>query len=309
MSAKLQDAIERLILKESLKGTSLISTIYGDSLLHRGGNMSLSSLIHLMELFGFNERAVRTAVFRLVKKQWLVSEKIGRISDYRFTEESRERYFRAEQRIYNLQLREWDNYWSLVLLDHIETEQKTILKKELEWLGYASISTNMMAYPDGQDQQRLHYLFSRLQLIEQMMVFKSELLPNVASNVNQLIVEKNWQLNDIKERYLQYLEYFRDIYQLLKQERPNTQQAFQIRTLLIHYYRRIVLKDPNLPLELLPTDWPSINALSLTANIYKEIDELADEYFLSIAKTAEGSLPVYAFAFNRRFADLTLHAD
>lgn len=309
MSSKFQDAIEQLILKENIKGTSLISTIYGDSLLHRGGNIGLSSLIHLMELFGFNERAVRTAVFRLVKKQWLVAEKIGRMSDYRITEESRERYVHAEQRIYNLQLREWDNYWSLVLLDHIDTEQKATLKKELEWLGYASISTNMMAYPNGQEQQRLHYLFSRLQLIEQMMIFKSELLPNITNNSNQIILEQNWQLEKIKEQYLQYLDYFREIYQLLKQEKPNAQQAFQIRTLLIHYYRRIVLKDPNLPLELLPADWPSINALNLTVNIYKEIDELADEYFLSIAKTAEGSLPVYVSAFNKRFADFTLNID
>ncbi len=31
-------------------------------------------------------------------------------------------------------------------------------------------------------------------------------------------------------------------------------QAFQIRILLIHQYRRILLKDPNLPFELLPSE-------------------------------------------------------
>ena len=67
MSAKIQQIIDSVVKNETLSGTSLISTIFGDSVLHRGGNISLASLIQLLELFGFNDRAVRTSVFRLVK--------------------------------------------------------------------------------------------------------------------------------------------------------------------------------------------------------------------------------------------------
>ncbi len=80
MSAKIQQIIDSVVKNETLSGTSLISTIFGDSVLHRGGNISLASLIQLLELFGFNDRAVRTSVFRLVKNDWLCSDKIGRTS-------------------------------------------------------------------------------------------------------------------------------------------------------------------------------------------------------------------------------------
>ena len=66
MSAKIQQIIDSVVKNETLSGTSLISTIFGDSVLHRGGNISLASLIQLLELFGFNDRAVRTSVFFFV---------------------------------------------------------------------------------------------------------------------------------------------------------------------------------------------------------------------------------------------------
>lgn len=73
-------------------------TIFGDCIFHRGGIISLASLIQLMDVFGFNERSVRTAVFRLVQNGWLMSEKIGRTSYYRVTESSRQRFIMADQK-------------------------------------------------------------------------------------------------------------------------------------------------------------------------------------------------------------------
>ena len=61
-------------------------------------------------------------------------------------------------------------------------------------------------------------------------------------------------------------------------------------------------------LELLPADWPAVNARNLSVNIYKRIFEQADEYFLSIAKTAEGSLPAINSSFYKRFGGLELAA-
>ena len=56
-------------------------------------------------------------------------------------------------------------------------------------------------------------------------------------------------------------------------------QAFQIRILLIHQYRRILLKDPNLPFELLPTDWLSLIARNLSTNLYQAVFAAGDEFF------------------------------
>ncbi|MCY3199954.1 phenylacetic acid degradation operon negative regulatory protein PaaX [Acinetobacter baumannii] len=307
MSAKIQQIIDSVVKNETLSGTSLISTIFGDSVLHRGGNISLASLIQLLELFGFNDRAVRTSVFRLVKNDWLCSDKIGRTSFYRITDSSRSTYLQAEQRIYNDQMKEWDHYWDLILMSSLDTENKALLKKELEWLGFANISTNLMAYP-GCNRIELQRLLVDLNMSEQVVVFKAETLQLFNNSVDTIgrMLRTNWPIDELRQRYLQFLDIFREIGVLLMQENEQLEpvQAFQIRTLLIHYYRRILLKDPALPLELLPTDWPAISARSLSMNIYKKVFEPADEYFLSVAATAEGPMPNATAHYWRRFGGL-----
>lgn len=307
MSAKIQQIIDSVVKNETLSGTSLISTIFGDSVLHRGGNISLASLIQLMELFGLNDRAVRTSVFRLVKNDWLCSDKIGRTSFYRITDSSRSTYLQAEQRIYNDQMKEWDHYWDLILMSSLDTENKALLKKELEWLGFANISTNLMAYP-GCNRIELQRLLVDLNMSEQVVVFKAETLQLFNNSVDTIgrMLRTNWPIDELRQRYLQFLDIFREIGVLLMQENEQLEpvQAFQIRTLLIHYYRRILLKDPALPLELLPTDWPAISARTLSMNIYKKVFEPADEYFLSVAATAEGPMPNATAHYWRRFGGL-----
>lgn len=307
MSAKIQQIIDSVVKNETLSGTSLISTIFGDSVLHRGGNISLASLIQLLELFGFNDRAVRTSVFRLVKNDWLCSDKIGRTSFYRITDSSRSTYLQAEQRIYNDQMKEWDHYWDLILMSSLDTENKALLKKELEWLGFANISTNLMAYP-GCNRIELQRLLVELNMSEQVVVFKAETLQLFNNSVDTIgrMLRTNWPIDELRQRYLQFLDIFREIGVLLMQENEQLEpvQAFQIRTLLIHYYRRILLKDPALPLELLPTDWPAISARTLSMNIYKKVFEPADEYFLSVAATAEGPMPKATAHYWRRFGGL-----
>ena len=307
MSAKIQQIIDSVVKNETLSGTSLISTIFGDSVLHRGGNISLASLIQLLELFGFNDRAVRTSVFRLVKNDWLCSDKIGRTSFYRITDSSRSTYLQAEQRIYNDQMKEWDHYWDLILMSSLDTENKALLKKELEWLGFANISTNLMSYP-GCNRIELQRLLVDLNMSEQVVVFKAETLQLFNNSVDTIgrMLRTNWPIDELRQRYLQFLDIFREIGVLLMQENEQLEpvQAFQIRTLLIHYYRRILLKDPALPLELLPTDWPAISARTLSMNIYKKVFEPADEYFLSVAATAEGPMPNATAHYWRRFGGL-----
>ncbi|EXR47423.1 phenylacetic acid degradation operon negative regulatory protein PaaX [Acinetobacter baumannii 1391434] len=307
MSAKIQQIIDSVVKNETLSGTSLISTIFGDSVLHRGGNISLASLIQLLELFGFNDRAVRTSVFRLVKNDWLCSDKIGRTSFYRITDSSRSTYLQAEQRIYNDQMKEWDHYWDLILMSSLDTENKALLKKELEWLGFANISTNLMAYP-GCNRIELQRLLVDLNMSEQVVVFKAETLQLFNNSVDTIgrMLRTNWPIDELRQRYLQFLDIFREIGVLVMQENEQLEpvQAFQIRTLLIHYYRRILLKDPALPLELLPTDWPAISARTLSMNIYKKVFEPADEYFLSVAATAEGPMPNATAHYWRRFGGL-----
>ena len=303
---KLKQAIEDFIAHESLSGTSLIMTVFGDSVYHRGGVISLASLIQLMEVFGLNERSVRTAVFRLVQNGWLVSEKIGRTSYYRITETSRQRFVMADQKIYSFTQREWDQKWDLVLLSSVELDNKVILKRELEWLGFAHIATNVMAYP-GCDHLKLQNLLLNLSMTDQVVLFKAETLALWQESYPTVkrMVSINWPIAALQQRYEKFIQDFRGFFSDVEYEQEiDPVQAFQIRILLINQYRRILLKDPNLPTELLPLNWPALTARNLSSNIYQSVYAAADEFFLEHARTIDGRMPPVHPQFYKRFGGL-----
>ncbi len=71
--------------RRPIRAGSLIITVYGDSIVPRGGTVWLGSLSKLVEPIGINERLVRTSVYRLTNETWLRGEKIGRRSYYRLS--------------------------------------------------------------------------------------------------------------------------------------------------------------------------------------------------------------------------------
>jgi phenylacetic acid degradation operon negative regulatory protein len=119
------------------------------------------------------------------------------------------------------------------------------------------------------------------------------------------MVEINWPVQELHQRYEKFISDFREFFNLVdSEEELNPMQAFQIRILLIHQYRRILLKDPNLPFELLPSNWLSLNSRNLSSNLYQTVVMAGDEFFMEIARTSEGSMPPAHPQFYKRFGGL-----
>ncbi len=81
-------------------------------------------------------------------------------------------------------------------------------------------------------------------------------------------------------------------------------RGFQIKLLLIHFFRRVVLKDPLLPDALLPAQWEGQIARNLCINLYQQVDRAATEYVSALAETTIGALPAPAAGYYRRFGGL-----
>lgn len=108
-------------------------------------------------------------------------------------------------------MKEWDHYWDLILMSSLDTENKALLKKELEWLGFANISTNLMAYP-GCNRIELQRLLVDLNMSEQVVVFKAETLQLFNNSVDTIgrMLRTNWPIDELRQRYLQFLDIFRN---------------------------------------------------------------------------------------------------
>jgi phenylacetic acid degradation operon negative regulatory protein len=60
--------------------------------------------------------------------------------------------------------------------------------------------------------------------------------------------------------------------------------------LLIHEYRRILLRDPNLPDELLPASWSGLEARQLCQALYHDTLQASEAYLIETVLTLEGAL-------------------
>ncbi len=73
------ELVKRFRRQRPLRAGSLIVTIFGDSIMPRGGAIALGSLIRLAAPFGLNERLVRTATARLAHEGWVEARRVGKL--------------------------------------------------------------------------------------------------------------------------------------------------------------------------------------------------------------------------------------
>lgn len=297
--------VEAFRLRPTLRAGSLITTVFGDSIAPRGGKAWLGSLINVMAGFGINERLVRTSVFRLAQDGWLQSEQLGRRSYYSLTDEGRERFDQATHRIYGEPATEWDGNWCLLLLSGLDTAEKDVVRKECGWLGFGPLSANVLEHPSP-GLVDLDVTIQRIGVADSLVVLNGQTLRN-ESGMRRL-AHNCWNLAELDDRYGEFVQMFRPVVRAMQKDAAVPDEtAFQLRTLLIQEYRKILLRDPLLPAELLPTDWQGGAAYQLCRNLYLAVHEASDRYLTASMETADGPLPPPAGAYWNRFGGLRQH--
>lgn len=303
-------AADRLVTafrqQRPLRTGSLVVSIFGDAISPHGGAVWLGSLINVLQAFGINQRLVRTSVFRLVKDGWLQSEQIGRRSYYRLSTEGRARFQDASRRIYSEPRREWAGNWCLVLLAGVEAERREEFRKELGWLGFAPFSPGILAHP-APDLTAVQACVSQLDGNDRVLITDTAI--DAARNPYlKTLVHDAWSLQELDDRYGLFLEKFRSVYrgtQAAATLAPAV--AFRVRTLLVHEYRKTLLRDPFLPIDLLPAQWNGLPAYQLCRNLYKVLAQPSLEFLTEHMETADGPLPPAEPAFFQRFGGLDSH--
>lgn len=291
--------------RATLRSGSLITTVFGDAIAPRGGTVWLGSLINIMSDFGISERLVRTSVFRLVKDGWLQSAQIGRRSYYSLTDRGRERFEQATHRIYGTPASHWDGEWCLLLLSMLETESKDAVRKECAWLGFGPMSANVLAHP-APDLAELDLTIRRLGVADEVIVMSGKTIKS--ETAMRALARSCWNLDEIDVRYEQFVQRFRPLLKALsgptKRSQLSEKSAFIVRTLLIQEYRKVLLRDPQLPAELLPAKWHGAAAYQLCRNLYRSVYAQADFHLDEMVVTADGPLPPPSPSFMQRFGGL-----
>lgn len=284
-----------------VRSGSLLITLLGDSVAPRGGVITLGSLIRLTEPFGLPERLVRTSVGRLAKDGWLTFRRKGRQSEYFLTEHGKNRFAEATERIYSQGPHSWDGGWTLLLLPPGPRARRERIREEMQWLGFGQVSTGMLAHPSRTVADTRAQL-AELQVGNGVVVMRAS---SEGASDDRTLLNAGWDLGELARSYQRFTASFAPLNELLtarSSAAPET--AFVIRTLLIHEYRKIHLRDPLLPRSVLPKDWIGATAYQLCRDLYRKVFTPAEQHLSAVAETLGGRLPTLARQTNQRFGGL-----
>ncbi len=305
-SRRLAGWIGDFLASHPVRANSLIITIYGDAIAPHGGSVWLGGFIRLVEPLGLNPRMVRTSVFRLSREKWLVSEQIGRRSFYSLTATGRRRFEHAYRRIYDDPRRQWDGDWQIVMTagGGLPPAQRDSLRRELLWEGFGIIGPGILARPYA-DSDSLLDILQGTGAHDKVVVMQARTLGTLASRPLQELVRTCWNLDAIALDYKRFIDSFRPVVRAMRSARElDPEQCFVVRTLLIHEFRRVQLRDPQLPHQLLPQDWPGDVARALCAELYALVQCGTERHLLHSLETANGPLPEAAPYFYSRFGGI-----
>lgn len=247
---------------------SFIVTIWGDAVAPRGGSLWLGSLQAILDRFGCTPGQVRTAMSRLTEEGWLARNRVGRNSFYRLGPRGEAAFGAAAARIYRGRPAPWDGRLRLALLP------EPAAREALASLGFGVLPGGAMLGVAGDPAllpKGLPVLLGTPRTVEEA----------------RLLVLRAWPLESLAEGYARFLDAFAP----LAEAAIPPEEALPLRLLLVHEWRRLVLRDPLLPASLLPEDWQGTRARGRAAALYARLTPAAEAWLDAEGRNEGGPLP------------------
>ncbi|MGO9359049.1 MAG: phenylacetic acid degradation operon negative regulatory protein PaaX [Xanthobacteraceae bacterium] len=275
--------------REPSRTGSLIITFHGDAIVPRGGSVWLGTLLKFLDLLGTDGGVVRTAVSRLAADGWLERDKAGRKSFYRLAPRGRERFEAAVEHVYNPHRAVATGRFELVLIG--DGASRDSARSALTEAGFGSPLPGVWVAPEGTAVPS-----------EAADAIRLEVAASEATG--RRLVAASWALERTAASYRQFVATFAPLEQWVAGAGDVAPaDAMLARILLIHHYRRVILRDPLLPPALLPPDWPAAQARAACARIYRALLPASERWLDLNGESRSGRLPPPGDALRRRFLD------
>jgi phenylacetic acid degradation operon negative regulatory protein len=234
-----------------MNARSALFDLYGDHLRSRSGSAPVAALVRMLAPLGIASPAVRTAVSRMVRQHWLEPVRLAQGPGYRLTARAERRLSDAAARIYRSGIAPWDGRWHVVVLDPISSRgTRERVRTGLTYLGYAVLRDSTWLSP--RPSPELDGLLVAEEVRAQRFVARYD-------GETALLTAAAWDLSGLGRSYDRWLE---DAKVLVGETGGefSDQAAFVTRSRLVHEWRKFLFRDPGLPGELLPPQWPGHRA-------------------------------------------------
>lgn len=257
----------------------MLFTLWGDYIVHRGGEIWVGSLIRIAAEFGLSELALRSALSRIARTGWLEATRHGNRSYYRLTRRGRALIAEGTARIFRPRREPWDGQWHVVTYSIPESrrERRDQFRKRLSYLGFGSLSAGAWITPRDV-RTELAELVDDLGVGCYVDEFRGEY---VRPGDGPALAARVWPLDKLADGYGGFMRHWQGLLGQVAGGVPDP-RAFVLRFWLIHEYQRFFLDDPDLPPELVPPDWPGGDAAHLFEMIHDQLAPGANRFFDSV---------------------------
>ena len=280
--------IEQLKREPSRTG-SIVITVFGDAVVPRGGSVWLGTLLEFFRYLDIDSGVVRTAMSRLAADGWLERNKVGRNSFYRLAGQGRQTFDTATRHIYDPPPSDWTGRFELLLIGN--GEDRDASRDALKNAGFGSPLPGVWVAPSGVPVPTEAAGAIRLEV-------------SAEDDSGRRLLSESWPLDRTADAYQKFMKTFDPLRGWLgRGEQLADTDAFTARILLIHHYRRVVLRDPLLPTALLPADWPGRAARTLCGEIYRALLPASEQWLDHHATNENGPLPKPRMELSKRFSE------
>ena len=233
-----------------------------------------AALVALLGDFGITPVSARAAIGRLARRGVLEASRDGRRTLYAMTASAARTLEQLHRHMmeFGASDRDWDGLWTTVLFS-VPDEQRDLryaIRRRLEFLGYAAVYDGAWMSPHADHDQTV-------ELLENLGVRNATVLRGTlayaGADGDPLAA---WDLDAIAVAYAEFITQYTPLLDRVRRGQVGSSEALVARAAVKDSWREVVGIDPELPVNLLPGQWPGRQARSMFAQIYDSLGPLAE---------------------------------
>lgn len=251
---------------------TLVVSFLGAVVRRMGNWLPIGGAIDLLAFVDLDGQTVRTAVFRLKKRGWLVPEARDGVRGYALTPHALEVLGQGDEIIWHArQPAALEDGWCIVNFSVPESmrSRRQQLRSHLTTLGFGNTGTATWIAP-ARMLPAAERAIAELELTEYSAVFVGA---HVAGRDLRTLVAESWDLAGINGRYRDFVDTHHPIEKSIAGSAfIAPAEAFATYLLVVDAWRRLPFRDPGLPRDLLPADWAGPRATALFEHLVAALE-------------------------------------
>ncbi|MCL5292387.1 MAG: hypothetical protein M1548_07670 [Actinobacteria bacterium] len=255
-------------------------------ILSKSAWVPVKDLIELLGKVKTSESAVRATLFRLKQKGLIVSSRKGRETLFGLSDQGKEFLSSIKIRIAKAEER-WDGKWLLLSFNIPEKKRvlRNLLRNKLAMLGFGRLHTNLWISPYDL-REECSKIIRELGVEDYVSLF----ITSYVEEDPKALTYKAWDIENLARTYHKLIpKYAKKLAEFRERTFEDASQAGLVALLqlfeLVDEVAELAEKEPMLPRELLPDDWPGFEVKKLLIEymgaLYEKASNVADFDYLT----------------------------